>query len=112
MAPPGHQPLTAEEAKLRAHTLKALSDPVRLRIASLIASDPRGKVCVCDITPQFSLSQPTISHHLKVLKEAGLLSCERSGTWVYYWIAAGAEPLVSALLGPSAPTVAPDPNCC
>lgn len=105
-------PLTAEEAAARSRTLKALSDPVRLRIVSLIASDTRGRTCVCDITPHFELSQPTISHHLKILKDAGLLHCERRGTWVYYWIPDEASPLVSVLVGPSAPTVAPVENCC
>lgn len=64
---------------------KALGDPVRLRLLSLVASHPGGEACVCDISESFDLSQPTISHHLKVLREAGLLDCERRGTWVYYW---------------------------
>lgn len=62
---------------------KALGDPVRLRLLSMIASQP-GEVCVCELTPAFELSQPTISHHLKVLREAGLVDCDRRGTWVYY----------------------------
>ena len=64
---------------------KALADPVRLRLLSLIASHEGGEACVCDLTGPFDVSQPTISHHLKVLKQAGLIDSERRGTWVYYW---------------------------
>ncbi|CAA0078476.1 Arsenic resistance transcriptional regulator ArsR1 [Mycolicibacterium vanbaalenii] len=63
---------------------KALGDPVRLRLLSLIASHPGGEACVCDISATFDLSQPTISHHLKVLRSAGILDSERRGSWVYY----------------------------
>ena len=65
---------------------KALGDPVRLRLMSLIASHPGGEACVCEISVHFDVSQPTISHHLKLLRKAGLLECERRGTWVYYWV--------------------------
>ncbi len=67
-----------------ATVFKALGDPVRLRLMSIIAS-AGDEVCVCDITPYFEVSAPTISHHLRVLREAGLVNCERRGTWVYYW---------------------------
>jgi ArsR family transcriptional regulator, arsenate/arsenite/antimonite-responsive transcriptional repressor len=67
-----------------ASVFKALADPVRLRLLSMITSAD-GEICVCDLTPQFEVSGPTISHHLKVLREAGLVDCERRGTWVYYW---------------------------
>ncbi|GAA2814045.1 ArsR/SmtB family transcription factor [Kribbella solani] len=67
-----------------AAVFKALSDPIRLRLMSIIASAGE-QVCVCDITPHFEVSGPTISHHLRVLREAGLVDCERRGTWVYYW---------------------------
>lgn len=67
-----------------AAAFKALADPVRLRLLSIIAS-AGSEICVCDITPQFDVSGPTISHHLKVLRESGLVDCERRGTWVYYW---------------------------
>ena len=77
---------------------KALGDPVRLRMLSLIASHEGGRCCVCDITPAFELSQPTISHHLKTLREAGLLDCERRGTWVYYWVIPAALAQLSAIL--------------
>ncbi|TCC07235.1 ArsR/SmtB family transcription factor [Kribbella soli] len=67
-----------------AGVFKALADPIRLRLLSMITS-AGGEICVCDLTPQFAVSGPTISHHLKVLREAGLVDCERRGTWVYYW---------------------------
>ena len=63
---------------------KALGDPIRLRLMSMIASAEGGEICVCDLTPTFDVSGPTISHHLKVLREAGLIDGERRGTWVYY----------------------------
>ena len=70
-----------------AKVFKALGDPVRLRLMSMIASRGEGgQVCVCELTPAFELSQPTISHHLKLLRQAGLIDCERRGTWVYYWV--------------------------
>lgn len=79
-------PLDEGHAADLAKTFKALGDPVRLRLLSLIASRAGGEVCVCDLTPAFDLSQPTISHHLKLLRQAGLIDCERRGTWVYYWV--------------------------
>ena len=80
------EPLTEEAAKSLAAAFKALSDPVRLRLLSLIASFEGGEACVCDLTGPFDVSQPTISHHLRVLREAGLIDSERRGTWVYYWV--------------------------
>jgi ArsR family transcriptional regulator, arsenate/arsenite/antimonite-responsive transcriptional repressor len=77
-------PLDEDQAETLAKVFKALGDPVRLRLLSLIASRAGGEVCVCDLTPAFDLSQPTISHHLKLLKQAGLIDSERRGTWVYY----------------------------
>jgi ArsR family transcriptional regulator len=79
-------PLTEAQAVELAAVFKALGDPVRLRLLSLIASRSGGEVCVCELTPAFELSQPTISHHLKLLRQAGLIDCERRGTWVYYWL--------------------------
>ena len=78
-------PLDQEQAADLARVFKALGDPVRLRLLSMIASRDGGEVCVCEMTPVFELSQPTISHHLKLLRQAGLVDCERRGTWVYYW---------------------------
>ncbi|MEW2608726.1 metalloregulator ArsR/SmtB family transcription factor [Streptomyces sp. NPDC047880] len=77
-------PLDEGQAPELAKVFKALGDPVRLRLLSMIASRAGGEVCVCDLTPAFDLSQPTISHHLKLLRQAGLIDCERRGTWVYY----------------------------
>nr|WP_239003988.1 metalloregulator ArsR/SmtB family transcription factor [Nocardia panacis] len=77
-------PLDADTAATLAIGFKALADPVRLRLLSLIASAGGEEVCVCELTPAFELSQPTISHHLKVLRESGLLTSQRRGTWVYY----------------------------
>nr|WP_235453836.1 metalloregulator ArsR/SmtB family transcription factor [Streptomyces olivochromogenes] len=78
-------PLDDDRAAELAKVFKALGDPVRLRLLSMIASQDDGEVCVCELTPAFDLSQPTISHHLKLLRQAGLIDCERRGTWVYYW---------------------------
>jgi ArsR family transcriptional regulator len=78
------EPLSAAQAATVAPLLKALADPVRLRLMSLIASHASGEACVCDLIPAFELSQPTISHHLRVLHEVGLVDRERRGTWVYY----------------------------
>jgi ArsR family transcriptional regulator len=88
--------LDEEQAVELASVFKALSDPVRLRLLSLIASHG-GEVCVCELTPQFDLSQPTISHHLKLLRQAGLVDCERRGTWVYYWVIPGATAKLTGL---------------
>jgi len=82
--------------------LKAIADPVRLRLVSLIASHQGGEACVCELTGAFELTPPTISHHLKILREAGLIGSERRGTWVYYWINPGELARLSALLSPDA----------
>src|ERR1044072_7199386 len=79
-------PLDEDQAVELAKGFKALGDPIRLRLLSMIASRAGGEVCVCDLTPAFDLSQPTISHHLKLLRQAGLIDCERRGTWGYYWL--------------------------
>jgi ArsR family transcriptional regulator len=90
--------LTDEVAASLARGFKALGDPVRLRLLSLIAARAGGEVCVCDLTDAFTLTGPTISHHLKVLREAGLVDCERRGTWVYYWIVPARLAALSQLL--------------
>ena len=82
--PLSSQPLSRAQADQVAPLLKALADPVRLRLMSLIASHPGGEACVCDLTGAFDLSQPTISHHLKVLHDSGLLERDKRGVWVYY----------------------------
>ncbi|MGK5671701.1 ArsR/SmtB family transcription factor [Micromonospora sp. URMC 106] len=76
--------IPAGTASVLAPAFKALGDPVRLQLMSMIASAEDGEACVCDLTPAFDLSGPTISHHLKTLREAGLVDAERRGTWVYY----------------------------
>lgn len=76
--------MTQDQAVDYAPLFKALGDPVRLRLFSLIASHQGGEACVCDLTGTFDLSGPTISHHLKVLRQVGLVDSERRGTWVYY----------------------------
>ncbi|MEU8900375.1 metalloregulator ArsR/SmtB family transcription factor [Nocardia sp. NPDC048505] len=98
-------PLEQDAAAELASAFKALGDPVRLRLLSLIASRRGAEVCVCELTPQFEQSQPTISHHLKVLREAGLIDCERRGTWVYYWVIPQALQRLSAVLMPAAADV-------
>jgi len=90
-------PLDDAQAAHLATMFKALGDPVRLRMAAIIASAP--EVCVCDITPAFDLSSGTISHHLKTLREAGLVTSERRGTFVHYKIEPDALAALSALLG-------------
>lgn len=77
---------------------RALSDPVRLRLLSVIASHTGQEACVCDVSDGFDVSQPTISHHLRVLREAGLLSSQRRGSWVYYRVEPAALAQLSALL--------------
>nr|WP_240942359.1 metalloregulator ArsR/SmtB family transcription factor [Planosporangium thailandense] len=94
--------MTEESAADLARGFKALGDPVRLRLLSLIASRAGDEVCVCDLTDAFTVSGPTISHHLKVLREAGLIGCQRRGTWVYYWIVPAKLAALSQLLDVSA----------
>lgn len=91
-------PLDADTATGLAGAFKALADPVRLRLLSLITAAGGGQVCVCEMTPAFDLSQPTISHHLKVLREAGLIESERRGTWVHYWVIPEALQRLSTVL--------------
>ncbi|MFI7237469.1 ArsR/SmtB family transcription factor [Streptomyces cyaneofuscatus] len=81
--PLSERPLNSEEAELAAQMFKALGDPIRLRLLSAIASHKDGEACVCDIS-DVGVSQPTVSHHLRKLREAGLLTSERRGTWIYY----------------------------
>jgi ArsR family transcriptional regulator len=98
-APLSQGALSAEQAEQVAPLLKALADPVRLRLMSLVASHPGGEACVCDLTGAFDLSQPTISHHLKVLHESGLLDREKRGVWVYYRVRTQALASLGALIG-------------
>jgi ArsR family transcriptional regulator len=91
-------PIGESAAAELARGFKALGDPVRLRLLSLIASFPGGEACVCDLTDTFDLTGPTISHHLRVLRESGLVTSERRGTWVYYAAVPDRLAALSALL--------------
>jgi ArsR family transcriptional regulator len=93
------EPLSEAQAEQVAPLLKALAEPVRLRLMSLIASRPGGEACVCDLTGAFDLSQPTISHHLKVMHEAGLLDRDKRGVWVYYRARTRALASLGTLIG-------------
>jgi ArsR family transcriptional regulator, arsenate/arsenite/antimonite-responsive transcriptional repressor len=98
-APLTAAPLTTEQAERVAPLLKALADPVRLRLMSLVASHEGGEACVCDLNDAFDLSQPTISHHMKVLYEAGLVDRDKRGVWVYYQARPQALAALGALIG-------------
>ncbi|GAA4820923.1 metalloregulator ArsR/SmtB family transcription factor [Nocardioides caeni] len=93
------EPLSAASAARIAPLLKALADPVRLRLMSLVASHQDGEACVCDLNDAFDLTQPTISHHLKVLHEVGLLDRAKRGVWVYYRVNDDALGDLASLLG-------------
>ena len=97
-APLTAAPLSMEQAEQVAPLLKALADPVRLRLLSLVASHEGGEACICDLNDAFELSQPTISHHMKVLREAGIITSERRGTWVYYRLVPAALERMADLL--------------
>jgi ArsR family transcriptional regulator len=77
-------PLGADDAAVLAHGFSALADPVRLRVLSILAASPSGEVCVCDLVEPLGKSQPTVSHHLKILGDAGLVEGDRRGKWVWY----------------------------
>lgn len=87
---PARDRVSPKGAAQAAALFKVLADPVRLRLLALIADRAGGEVCVCELVDCFDLTQPTISHHLKVLRGAGLIDCQRRGTWVYYWAVPGA----------------------
>ena len=93
------EPLTTDQAGQVAPLLKALADPVRLRLLSLVASRQGGEACICDLNEAFDLSQPTISHHMKVLHEAGLVDRDKRGVWVYYRVRPQALSALAALIG-------------
>ena len=98
------EPLAADHAVDLARAFKALGDPVRLRLVSLIASAQEGEICVCELNAPFDVAGPTISHHLRVLREAGLIEGDRRGTWIYYRIVPGALTELSTLLNATAAT--------
>ena len=95
-------PMSAEQAERVAPLLKALADPVRLRLVSLIAASAGGEACVCDLNGAFDLTQATISHHLKVLHSAGLLDRDKRGVWVYYAVRPQALAAVATLFDTAA----------
>jgi ArsR family transcriptional regulator, arsenate/arsenite/antimonite-responsive transcriptional repressor len=98
-SPLSREPLSQPQAEQIAPLLKALADPVRLRLMSLVASHEGGEACICELNTVFDLSQPTISHHLKVLHEVGLLDREKRGVWVYYRVCTEALASLGALIG-------------
>ena len=100
-APVTEQALTEAEAEELAGALKVLADPVRLRLLSLVAAAPQGGVCGCDLVGPIGRSQPTVSHHLGVLADAGLLARERRGRWVYYRVVPERLEALRATLGPA-----------
>ena len=105
-APLTREPLAQADAADLAPLFKALGDPVRLRLLSLVACHDGGEACVCELTDAFDLSAPTISHHLQVLREAGLITSERRGTWVYYRISPHVIARASEILGVNTATPA------
>jgi ArsR family transcriptional regulator len=96
------EPIDEASAARLAQVFKALGDPVRIRLVSLIGARQGGEACVCDLTAAFDLTQPTISHHLKVLREAGIIDSQRRGTWVYYRVVPDALVRMAPLLAPPA----------
>ena len=97
-APLTQEAIPLEQAELLARKLKALADPTRLRLISIVAASDGAEACVCDLTEPIGLSQPTVSHHLRILLEAGYLTRSRRGTWAYYRLVPGALESVSQLL--------------
>ena len=92
------EPLTAAEAEQLATTMKALADPARLRLLSIVAASEGSEACVCDLIEPVGLSQPTVSHHLKILTTAGFLTRSKRGTWAYFKLVPGALDRISQLL--------------
>ncbi len=86
-----------EQAERMAAVAKALGDPIRMQLVDVLRKHA-GKVCVCELVPLFDLSQPTVSHHLKVLREAGIVGSERNGLWAYYYVEPGAVEELSSWL--------------
>ena len=103
---PADHTMGLDAATQVAGTLKALGDPLRLRMLSLIVTSPTGEACVCDLATVAEVSQPTVSHHLRLLKDVGLLTSERRGTWVYYRVQPALRGAVTTLLDAFAPVAA------
>jgi ArsR family transcriptional regulator, arsenate/arsenite/antimonite-responsive transcriptional repressor len=102
-APLLRQPITAGQAADLARMLKALADPVRLRLVSMVAAHEGGEACVCDLTGPLGLTQPTISHHLKILVDAGIFTRDKRGVWAYYALVPASLNALAAVLTPPAP---------
>jgi ArsR family transcriptional regulator len=90
--------LGVEEAQRKALVFKALADPNRLRLLSIVKAEESGESCVCDLTEPLDLGQPTVSHHLKILVEAGILHREKRGTWAYYSLVPGVMDDIAGIL--------------
>ena len=97
------EPLTPGQAADLARILKALADPTRLRLVSMVAAHEGGEACVCDLTDPLGLTQPTISHHLKILVDAGIFGRDKRGVWAYYSLRPQALQALAAILGDTAP---------
>ena len=99
-APLLREPITAGQAADLARTLKALADPTRLRLVSMVAVHEGGEACVCDLTEPLGLTQPTVSHHLKILVEAGIFTRDKRGVWAYYALVPAAMDALATVLSP------------
>lgn len=100
---PAKAPLAREDAEDLARTLKAVADPTRLQLLSLVAAAPSGEACVCDLADSLGLRQPTISHHLKILVDTGLLSRDKRGTWAWFTLVRDRLDLVGTIIGAVVP---------
>jgi ArsR family transcriptional regulator, arsenate/arsenite/antimonite-responsive transcriptional repressor len=96
------QPITARQAADLARMFKALADPTRLRLVSMVAAHEGGEACVCELTEPLGLTQPTVSHHLKILVDAGIFTRDKRGVWAYYALVPSALDALSAVLSPAA----------
>jgi ArsR family transcriptional regulator, arsenate/arsenite/antimonite-responsive transcriptional repressor len=105
-APLLREPITASQATDLARLLKGLADPTRLRLVSMVAAHEGGEACVCDLTEPLGLTQPTVSHHLKILVDAGIFSRDKRGVWAYYALRPAALRALADVLGD--PITAPD----
>lgn len=102
-APLLREPVTASQAASLARILKALADPIRLQIVSVVAAHQNSEACVCELTEHLGLSQPKISYHLKLLVDAGIFTRDKRGVWSYYTLQPAAFNAIAAVLAPAAP---------
>src|SRR5215467_3097853 len=108
-APLLREPLTPDQATDLARTLKALADPTRLRLVSMVAAHEGGEACVCDLTEPLGLTQPTVSHHLKILVDAGIFTRDKRGVWAYYALVPSAMDALAVVLS-TTPQSQPSPR--